>query len=194
MLKVSGTRKAFTLIELIIVIAIIIIMLAVGIPITANTISERSLYNAAAQVQQDIRLVQQLAISHSSDSSSGKFEIYFYPSDNKYYVEAAEDAVFNSPTDMTGRVITRQFSSAYGFPKYFGVGSPHSVYVVNSSGAEISVEKLFFDNLGKPHTKDSSGNPYDNECHITLQNRSGSKKIQIIVSVIGRVKVVWIQR
>jgi prepilin-type N-terminal cleavage/methylation domain-containing protein len=188
-------RRGFTLIELLIVIAIIIIMVAVSIPITANTISERSLYNAAVQVQQDIQLVQQLAISYST---TDKFKIYFDPSDNKYYVEAAEDAVFNSPTDMTGRVITREFSSAYGFPKYFGVGSPPSIFCSDGSGGKVPVKEIHFNNLGelrgKHYNPDGTLGNGVRETHIILQNRTGSKKIQIIVSVIGRVSIKWIQR
>lgn len=156
-------------------------MVGVAAPMTSSYIVERSLYNAAAQVQQDIRLAQQLAITHSTTS---KFKIHFDSTNNSYTVETSEDG---------SKIITRKFNDAYGFPKYFGVNSPPSIYVVNS-GAEIPVKELFFDNLGKPHTKDSSGNPYDNEGYITLQNSSGSKQIQIIVSVIGRVKILWIQR
>ena len=181
MKNLRSLRKAFTLFELIIVIAIIIIMAGVAAPMTSSYIVERSLYNTAAQIQQDIRLAQHLAITHSTTS---KFRIHFDPTNNSYTVETSEDG---------SEIITRNFNDAYGFPKYFGVNSPPSVYVVNF-GAEIPVKELFFDNLGKPHTKDSSGNPYDNECHINLQNSSGSKKIQIIVSVIGRIHITWVQR
>ena len=55
MTNLTYSRKAFTLFELIIVIAIIIIMVGVAAPMTSSYIVERSLYNAAAQVQQDIR-------------------------------------------------------------------------------------------------------------------------------------------
>jgi Tfp pilus assembly protein FimT len=78
-MKNFQARKAFTLFELIIVIAIIIIMVGVAAPMTSSYIVERSLYNAAAQVQQDIRLAQHLAITHSTTS---EFKIHFTPTNN----------------------------------------------------------------------------------------------------------------
>lgn len=55
MTNLTYSRKAFTLIEVVIAVAIIIIMVAVAAPMASSYIVERSLYNAAAQVQQHIR-------------------------------------------------------------------------------------------------------------------------------------------
>ena len=163
----SKNRRGFTLIELLIVIVIIIILVGVGVPLSAGYITERNVYNAATQVQQDLLLVQNLAITHSTDSSSGRFEIYFYPLENKYYVEAAEDAIFTSPTNLTGKVITRKFSTALKFSDYSGGG-----YVA-------------FDNQGIP---------YPSKGTITISNTSESKKLTVTISPIGRVKIDWITK
>ena len=171
-LKILRARKAFTLIELIIVIAIIIIMVGVGIPMTSNYIVERSLYNAAAQVQQDIRLVQHLAITHSTTS---KFKIHFDSANNSYTVETVEGG---------SKIITRNFNDALGFPEYFDSSLPDSDSIEFGGSSTIPID-LNFDNLGHP----DPGNGY-----VNLQNRSGSKQIQIAVTLIGRVNIVWIQR
>jgi prepilin-type N-terminal cleavage/methylation domain-containing protein len=162
----SKNRRGFTLIELLIVIVIIIILVGVGVPLSAGFITERNVYSAATQVQQDLLLVQNIAITHSS-GASGWFEIYFYPSDNKYYVETTEDAVFNSSTKTIQheKVITRQFSSALKFPGY-------------SDGGHIA-----FDNQGIPHP---SGGV------ITISNTSESKVVTVTISPIGRVKIDWV--
>jgi len=183
-MKNFKARKAFTLFELIIVVAIIIIMAGVAAPMTSSYIVERSLYNAAARVQQDIRLVQQLAITHSTTS---KFKIHFDFANNSYTVETSEDG---------SEIITRNFNDAYGFPKYFGESSPPSVYFKKlDTDSPLPIKEVFFDNLGHPHVIDNSSTAHnDGKCYVNLQNSSGSKKIQIIVSVIGRVNIVWIQR
>jgi len=163
-------KPAFTLIELIIVIAIIIILTGVAVPLSAGYITERQVYNAATQLQQDLLLIQNLAITHSSDSSSGRFEIYFYPSDNKYYVETTEDAVFTPPSSMTGKVITRQFSSALKF----------------SLSSSLPGGKINFNNIGIP-------NP-SGESVITILNTSESKVVTVTISTIGRVTIEWITK
>jgi prepilin-type N-terminal cleavage/methylation domain-containing protein len=163
-------KPAFTLIELIIVIAIIIILTGIAVPLSAGYTTERQVYNAATQIQQDLLLIQNLAITHSSDSSSGRFEIYFYPSDNKYYVETTEDAIFTSPSSMTGKVITRQFSSALKF----------------SLSSSLSDGKINFNNIGIP-------NP-SGESVITILNTSESKVVTVTISTIGRVTIEWITK
>ena len=182
MTNLTYSRKAFTLFELIIVVAIIIIMVGVGIPFTSNIIVERSLYNAAAQVQQDIRLVQQLAIAHSNNSAA-HFRIHFYPEQNKYKIEADYDANY---VLGSGKIITREFNDAYGFPKHFGKNVPDSVTFgpLSAPGNTATID-LNFNNRGI--SKKGAG-------HINLMNRSGTKQIKVVVSVIGRVRIEWVTR
>ncbi len=174
-LKILRARKAFTLIEVVIVVAIIIIMVGVGIPFTSNMIVERSLYNAAAQVQQDIRLAQNLAITHSTTS---EFKISFDPANNSYTVETVETSGGGS------KIITRNFNDALGFPEYFDSSLADSDSIVFGGSSTIPID-LNFDNLGHPDPGDG---------YINLMNGSGSKIIKIEVSVIGRVNIVWVKR
>ena len=114
-------RKGFTLIELLIVIVIIIILVGVGVPLSAGYITERNVYNAATQVQQDLLLAQNLAITHST---TDKFKVTFSPSTNSYTVVTNEDST---------KKITRKLSSGLSF-------------TVNFPGGVIN-----FDNQGIPH-------------------------------------------
>lgn len=59
----SRRRRGFTLIELVVVIAIMMILMAWGLPVFANQSRERALYNAGLQLQQDLRLAQEIAIT-----------------------------------------------------------------------------------------------------------------------------------
>jgi prepilin-type N-terminal cleavage/methylation domain-containing protein len=195
-------KKGFTLIELLIVIVIIIVLTGIAIPVSVNYINERQVYNAATQIQQDLLLVQNLAITHSSDSTSGRFEIYFYPSDNKYYVETTEkpneDAEFDPVTKTIKyeKVITRQFSSTLGFPKFFEKDTPPSVKLYDKNGVVKSVPlenyiAISFNNFGEPTLYCHSD---DNDSGIIIANSSLSKVIKVEVTQIGRVKIDWITK
>ena len=174
-------RKAFTLIELIIVIAIIIILTGIAVPLSAGYITERNVYNAATQVQQDLLLVQNLAITHSSDNAA-RFRIRFYPTQNRYVIEASEDA--NLVTGK-GKLIKRQFTSTVGFPLFFGKNVPDSVVFGVKSCPPSSYLDVSFNNSGVPHTGGG---------HINIITQNGTKQAQVIVSIIGRVRIEWVKK
>jgi len=176
-----NNRKGFTLIELLIVVVIIITLSGIAVPISAKFIAERSLYNAAVQIQQDILLIQNLAITHSSGNVS-RFRIRFYPGLNRYVIEESEDA--NLVTGA-GKVVTRQLKTVFAFPFYFGKNVPDSVVFGVSSVPPKSYVELSFNNMG---------NPFQGGGHINLIDKSGSKQIKVIVSVIGRVRIEWVKR
>ena len=126
--------------------------------------------------------MQQLAIVHSNDSAA-HFRIHFYPEQNTYKIEADYDANY---VLGSGTIIKREFNDAIGFPIYFGkfvVGG--SIVFGSSSAPPTATIDLNFNNRGI--SKKGAG-------HINLINRSGTKQIQVIVSVIGRVRIEWVTR
>jgi prepilin-type N-terminal cleavage/methylation domain-containing protein len=161
-------KSGFTLIELIIVIAIIIILTGVAVPLSAGYITERNVYNAATQIQQDLLLIQNLAITHSTES---KFKITFTNS-KSYTFETDESAL---------KTVTRNFPSSIG------------IYDLKIEGISIlPFPKSFnFDNQGRLH-KTGDLNPCSLEVDIQLSN--GAKQIKVIVSTIGRVTIEWITK
>ena len=177
----QSKRNGFTLIELIIVLAIIIIIGATAPMLSSGIIVERQVYNAATQIQQDLLLVQNLAITHSSDNAA-RFRIRFYPTQNRYVIEASEDA--NLVTGK-GKLIKRQFTSTVGFPLFFGKNVPDSVVFGVKSCPPSSYLDVSFNNSGVPHTGGG---------HINIITQNGTKQAQVIVSIIGRVRIGWIKK
>jgi prepilin-type N-terminal cleavage/methylation domain-containing protein len=158
-------RKGFTLIELLLVIVIVIILTGIAIPVSANYINGRQLYNAATQVQQDLLLVQNLAITHSTET---KFKITFTNS-KSYIYEKVEDS---------SQTVTRNFPSSI------------EIYDLKINGTSVlPFPKSFnFDNQGRFHQTGVS-DPCSLEVYLQLGN--GAKQIKVIVSQIGRVTIVW---
>ncbi len=174
-------RKAFTLIELLIAIVIIITLTGIAMPVSARFIAERTLYNAAAQIQQDLLLAQNLAITHSSGNVA-RFRIRFYPAQNRYVVEASEDA--NLVTG-TGKLIKRKLPSTIGFPQSFGKNVPDSVVFGVKSSPPNPYVQVSFNNMGTP---------LQGGGHINLVNKSCTMQIRVIVSIIGRVRIEWVKK
>ena len=161
-------RLGFTLIELLIVIAIIIILIGIAVPLSAGYITERNVYNAATQIQQDLLLVQNLAITHSTES---KFKITFTNSKS-----------YTFETDESGsKTVTRNFPSSI------------EIYDLKINGANAySFPKPFnFDNQGRLH---QTGDPNPCSIDIYLQLNNGTKQIKVSVSPIGRVTIDWIKQ
>jgi len=157
-------KKGFTLIELLLVIVIVIILTGIAIPVSANYINGRQLCNTATQVQQDLLLVQNLAITHSTET---KFKITFSNS-RSYTYEKVEDG---------SKTVTRNFPSSI------------EIYDLKINGASASLPQSFnFDNQGRLHKTDIS-DACSLEVYIQLGN--GTKQIKVVVSPIGRVIIEW---
>jgi len=164
----ARNRRGFTLIELIIVVAIIVIIGATAPMLSSGIIVERQVYNAATQVQQDLLLVQNLAITHSTET---KFKITFTNS-KSYTYEADEIGL---------KTVTRNFPSSI------------EIYDLMIDGtSDYSFPKSFnFDNQGRLHESGVS-DPCSIEVYLQLSN--GIKQIKVVISIIGRVKIDWVTK
>lgn len=167
--SVMQIKKGFTIIEIIIVVAIIIIMAGLAVPLSSDYVSSRQLYNIATQLQQDLLLVQNLAITHSTES---KFPITFKSSSSYEYA-----------TDEAGtKKVERTLPSSV------------NIYDVKVGGAGVTLPVSFnFDNQGILH-KRLTGDTGTCTLEVYIQFTGGSKQIKVSVSPIGRVSVEWIKK
>lgn len=195
----KGQRSAFTLIELAIVIAIIVIMAATVPIITSGVVLDRQMYNMAAQLQQDLLLVQNMAITHSSGGPSitggTRFVMRLYVAEKAFAYQTTESPTslaVSNPTPDTG-IVVRRMSSAFGFPASFGNTPLASVTIGSSTTVMSGYVDVVFDNQGLPYWSVNGGSWTSGGTAGTIMivNGSLSKQMQVDVSVIGRVSIAW---
>lgn len=161
-------RSGFTLIELAIVVGVIIILLGVATPTLGGMLEERTVYNAAYQLLQRIRTVQQLAVTHRVGYPT--YQMSFDSSSRSY------------STTAIGKTIT------YGIPS----GTSFSVLGLASSADPIS-----FDWRGSPCEGITSTTSAELTLGfvVVVSNSSGTKQVSVTVSpVLGRASIVWTAR
>jgi type II secretory pathway pseudopilin PulG len=188
-----------------VVVAIVAILAALAPMLTSGAILDRQLYNAAAQLQQDLLLVQNMAITHSSGGpheGSPRYLMRLYLGDNAFAYETAE--TYSAPTPSvpspSSGIVVRKMTSVFGFPAFFG--NPASVAsvtigpTVSSADVSTGYVDVAFDNQGLAYwSANADAKPASfaqTTGSIMITNRSASKRILVTVSVIGRVSIAWV--
>ena len=185
-----------------IVVGVVIILGALTPMLVSGPILDRQMYNTAAQLQQDLLLVQNQALTHSSGgpiAGSTRYLMRLYLGDNAFAFETTETYVplgTSVPLPGTG-VVVRTMPSIFGFPASFG--NPASLASVTtlgptgwSAGTATDYVDVVFDNQGLAYWSVNGGSFTQMTGSIMITNSSTSKRIQVTVSVIGRVSTAWV--
>lgn len=133
-----GEGRGFTLIELMIVVAVIIITSAVVVPSVGRTITERHVYSLAAQLQQDLREVQQTATATRVPASLiiGSLSSYTFVRNGTTIVRQMPSSFSVVATGYSGNMTF----DAFGHPTVTYTAPPASIHIVASAaGKEIAV-------------------------------------------------------
>lgn len=200
-----GNKHGFTLIELMVVVAIMVILTVLMPMLASDTILNRQMYNTGTQLREDLLLAQNQAITHSSGGPPGgspRYLMRLYLGDNAFAYETTE--TYSAPTPsvpMPGTgIVVRRMTSVFGFPAFFG--NPASVASVtigptgSSAGVMTGYVDVVFDNQGLAYwSANANANPASftqTTGSIMITNSSASKRILVTVSVIGRVSIAWV--
>lgn len=146
-------------------------MAGLAVPLSSDYVSSRQLYNIATQLQQDLLLVQNSAITHSTESN---FPITFNTFKSSSGYEYA--------TDEAGtKKVTRTLPSSV------------NIYDVKVNGTSVTLPvSVNFDNQGILH-KRLTGDTGTCTLEVDIQFTGGTKQIKVVVSQIGRVSIEWIK-
>jgi type II secretory pathway pseudopilin PulG len=143
-----------------VVVAIVITLAAWGVPALAIQVRDRAMYNAGLQAQQDLRQVQQAAIT----------------------TRVARSVSF----DTTARTYT--FT-------YRGTSRMRTLRQdVVLSLPSWATTTLWFDEFGRPCSKDGSGalQKLPGDVSVVFTNRAGDRQVTVTVGhVLGRSSLVW---
>lgn len=172
-------KLGFTLIELMIVMAIVLILGATAVGFGGRYVARRQLETAAVELVQDLRQTQ-------SDALFGRRTLVFTldVAANSYSFQRAQGSMD----------VTHQFNSTVGFASVVtgsaSTGSSVNFGAVTSPSAP-SVD-LYFDWQGSPALNSSGTNRITlTEGQIILADRSGDTIRIYISSVLGRVRMGW---
>ena len=181
-----GVRPGFTLIELMVVVAVTIVLAGTSVAYVGSYVPRRQTEAVAVQLVQDLRQAQSDAVVTRS------------------YVSVE----FDVPSGMytVGRAgglssIVRQFNSTIGYAgSILGAGfSGYSVYLtasVSSPAASPSIVTLYFSPFGTPLTAESSAASIEPQADgkgalIALAGRGGGRIDVRISPVVGQVSMEW---
>jgi prepilin-type N-terminal cleavage/methylation domain-containing protein len=159
-------QKGFTLVELMVVLAIITILIAVSAPTIVTGLPKYRVKNAARDLTSKIRRAKSIAVKEHRD-----IELVFNTADNRYSIDGAwfpeeKNAEVRSLADNYGSGVSFGFGNATD--NVPGTGTSDSV---SFSGDKVSFNSMGISNkLGYVYLKNNRGDAYA----VGIRNLSGS--------------------
>lgn len=173
-------RRGFTLIELMIVVAVTIILAGTSVAYGGSYLSRRQVEGVAFQLVQDLRDVQSTAVFTRS-----YMKVSLFPGGNYYTFEKSAG----------GPVMRRNLTNAVGFAGFISSSSDAGVSVLLTSAVKSPPDAqvdLYFTPQGSPSTTAGMSTPIDGtEGRISLSSRSGTIINVFVSSVVGQIRMEW---
>jgi len=189
----NTNRGAFTLIELVIVIAVIIVLAAMAVPAFGSTLARSRIQGCGTQVMQDLQLVRDSAIINQQD-----LYVYFCTNpagSSSYFYELFQSDPLNEdhfdPTDApsSGRFVARTLPYGIGFGTPVQGGNPYSFTPFSAGGKQYFVlvyhcgKGSYF--RGQP-TTDLTGTVFSSAIGIRIVDSGSSRTWYVSISPSGK--------
>ena len=134
-------RKGFTLLELVVTIAIIMILVAIATPTLERYVARVQLRLAGTTLVQDLRDMQANAVGEDSF-----YTMVFVTDENRYYFRQGTESYAPAGTVRTERSLSRYA----GFPLAVGKRDPVSAVFGSETSMVSPVVTMSFNAMGRP--------------------------------------------
>jgi prepilin-type N-terminal cleavage/methylation domain-containing protein len=169
-------RKGFTLVELVVAIAIVMILMTVAVPRLDRYVARVRLRFAGMALVQDLRNMQVNAVCEDSF-----YTVVFVTNENRYYFRQGTKS-YAPP----GAVRTERWLSRYaGFPLAVGKRTPVSAVFGPQTSMVSPVVTMSFNGMGRPASGSGGG-------HVTFINVYGERIDVIVTPVDGNIRMAWV--
>ena len=168
-------RKGFTLVELMVVVAIILILAAVVIPVASRYVARVRLKFAGMTLVQDLRDMQANAVCEDSF-----YTMVFVTNENRYYFRQGTKSYAPPGTVRTERWLSRNA----GFPLAVGKRYPVSAVFGSETSMQTSLVTMSFNPMGRPAGTGGG--------HVSFINVYGERVDVIVTPVDGNIRMAWV--
>jgi len=169
-------RKGFTLLELVVTMAIIMILVTIAMPSLGRYVARVRLRFAGITLVQDLRDMQANAVCEDCF-----YTMVFVTDENRYYFRQGTESYAPAGTVRT----ERSLSSYAGFPLAVGKRDPVSAVFGSETSMQTALVTMSFNSMGRPAGTGGG--------HVTLINAYGERVDVIVTPVDGNIRMAWVQ-
>jgi prepilin-type N-terminal cleavage/methylation domain-containing protein len=170
-------RKGFTLLELVVAMAIVVILATIAVPRLDRYVARVRLRFAGMTLVQDLRNMQM-----NAEADESFYTIVFVTNENRYYFRQGTKSYAPPGTIRTERSLSRHA----GFPLAVGKRTPVSAVFGPQTSMVSPVVTMSFNGMGRPASGSGGG-------HVTFINPYGERIDVIVTPVDGNIRMAWVQ-
>jgi len=170
-------RKGFTLLELVITMAIVMILAAIAAPGLERYVARVRLRFAGMTLVQDLRDMQANAVGEDSF-----YTMVFVTNENRYYFRQGTTSYAPPGTVRTERSLSRYA----GFPLAVGKRDPVSAVFGSETSMQTPLVTMSFNSMGRPAGTGGG--------HVSFTNVYDERVDVIVTPVDGNIRMEWVSQ